>query len=72
MKVKNSWTTNPPIEVRTEWLLDGSSCEHIEERIERLERIVAALIDELRLTDEQKQKIFKYHIGPYEFVEDET
>jgi hypothetical protein len=71
MKIKHSWSADAPRDVSTSGLVAGDHCESIDDRVARLEKIIAALIDELELSDEQKKRMLQYQISPFwEFVED--
>lgn len=69
MKVEHKWRSEPLREVNTEFLIIGSHVEDTDDRVYRLEMIVAALIDELQLTDEQKKKMLANHLGCWKFAE---
>jgi hypothetical protein len=69
MKIEHKWKPIPSREVDTEFLLLGNHCEDVDARVYRLEMIVAALIDELQLTDEQKKKMLASRLGSWKFVE---
>jgi hypothetical protein len=69
MKVEHKWRSELLREVDTEDLLIGSHVDEIDDRVYRLEMIVAALIDELQLTDEQKKKMLANHLGSWKFAE---
>ena len=71
MKIKHSWSKDTPHDVSTIGLVAGDHCENVDDRVARLEKIIAALIDELELSDEQKKRMLQYQIAPWEFVEDQ-
>ena len=70
MKIKHPWRNEKPFDVSTASLLDGSHCENAWDRIERLEKIIAVLIDELKMTDQQKREMLSGRIGYYEFADE--
>ena len=69
MKMK-TWS-GQVVEMTTGDLMDGRHESEVEFRIARLERIIATLMDELALTEQQKFGIFRYESGPFSLEKEE-